>query len=115
MRTLYALTGLGWMGSLFALIGLQRFFVDPLGSTTANLVVFFVQVLPLLILAPGVAAGRPTMYFWGSLASTLYVLHGVLQITAPDNRLMGIFGLTFALGWFITSVLALKAAPKRGE
>jgi uncharacterized membrane protein len=103
------------MGSLFALIGLQRFFIDPLGSATANLVLFFAQVLPLLVLAPSVAAGRPTAYFWGSLASTLYLVHGVLQVTALETRILGVFGIVFAVGWFVTSVLGLKMAPRRGE
>lgn len=115
MSTIFSLTGLGWMGSLFGLVGLQRFILDPIGSVTANLTVFVLQVLPLVILAPGVAAGRPTAYFWSSLAATLYFIHGVLQVMNPDTRVIGIPGVVFALGWFVTSVLALKAAPKRGQ
>jgi uncharacterized membrane protein len=87
-------------GSLLALLGLQRFLVDPLGTAAANLVVFALQVAPLLAVTFAVLRLTPRCAFWAALVSLVYLGHGLLQIFTLEGRMFGIFEVAFALALF---------------
>jgi len=101
-----------WSGSVFALLGLQRFFVDPLSSVAATVAVFVFQTAPLLIVLPMVLRNGARGPLWLCLVMPLYFVHGVWQWNATDTRLFGIFEVIFALGAFITAWVLLKILPR---
>lgn len=75
-------------GSLFALTGLRQFFIEPLETTLPNLVWFALQVLPLVVVLPGFLALRTRSAFYLILAAMLYFIHGVLEASTPEMRLL---------------------------
>ena len=98
------------IGSLFALTGLRQFFVHPLENSAANLIWCIVQVLPLLIVIPGLLGLKSRSFFFTALISTLYFLHGVLLLVDPADRVMGLFEAGFAIALLSLSVIAVKKA-----
>lgn len=105
------------IGSLFALTGLRQFFVNPLPGTVANLLWFLAQVLPLLLVLPGIMRLRARAFFFAALVSMLYFTHGVLLTTTPDTRAMGLWEVGVAMllvlvGSFGTRQLGGLKAPQ---
>lgn len=85
----------GWLfialllaGSLFALTGLRQFFIEPLENTLPNLIWFTLQVLPLVLVLPGFLRLRTRSAFYMILAAMLYFIHGVLEASTPELRLL---------------------------
>jgi len=101
-----------WSGSVFALLGLQRFFVDPLSTFPATLAVFLAQTAPLLLVLPMVLRNGARGPLWLCLVMLLYFVHGVWEWNTPAARLFGIFEVIFALGAFVTAWVLLKILPK---
>jgi uncharacterized membrane protein len=85
------------IGSLFALTGLRQFFVSPLQGAAPNLLWFLVQVLPLLLLLPGILRLRARTYFFATLVSMLYFIHGILLTITPETRAMGLWEVGLAM------------------
>ncbi len=112
LQTPLRMTLLLWVGSLFALLGMQRFFVEPLPSLTATIAVFIVQVAPLLMVIPGALRKGSKGPLWVCLVILLYFVHGVWQAASHDARLIGILEVIFALGAFVTAWILLKVMPK---
>ena len=96
------------IGSLFALTGLRQFFVEPLASTGSNLIWFVIQVLPLLLVLPGVLRLSPRSYLFAILAAMLYFCHGVLQAVSIEDRTLGLWEVGFSLGLVLTASFALR-------
>ena len=107
LRGLQFLTLLG-IGSLFALTGLRQFFVEPLASDVPNLIWFGVQVLPLLLVLPGVLGLNPRSYLFAILAAMLYFCHGVLQAVSVEDRAIGLWEVGFSLALVLTASFALR-------
>jgi uncharacterized membrane protein len=96
------------IGSLFALTGLRQFFVEPLASANTNLIWFGIQVLPLLLVLPGVLRLTPRSYLFAILAAMLYFCHGVLQAVSVEDRLIGLWEVGFSLALVLTASFALR-------
>ena len=107
LRGLQLLTLLA-MGSLFALTGLRQFFVEPLASSSSNLIWFGIQVLPLLLVLPGVLSLKPRSYLFAILAAMLYFCHGVLQAVSVEDRVLGLWEVGFSLALVLTASFALR-------
>ena len=107
LRGLQFLTLLA-IGSLFALTGLRQFFVEPLASESSNLIWFGIQVLPLLLVLPGVLRLTPRSYLFAILAAMLYFCHGVLQTVSLEDRVMGLWEVGFSLALVLTASFALR-------
>jgi uncharacterized membrane protein len=107
-------TLLVWTGSLFALLGMQRFFGDPLPTTLATLAVFLAQTAPLLLVLPVMLRPGARGPLWLCLVMLPYFVHGIWQWTSPDVHLFGILEVVFALGAFVTSWILLKLLPRSG-
>ena len=116
----------GWLfacliltGSLVALTGLRQFFIEPLASTSSNVIWFVLQLLPLLLPLPGVLRLHLKPTFMLCLATMLYFIHGVYVISDPKLTLLGGFEIGFALAlcavtaWMVRSMR--EAAAQRGE
>jgi uncharacterized membrane protein len=97
------------IGSLFALTGLRQFFVDPLANPVPNLIWFIIQVLPLLLVLPGVLKLRPRSYLLGALGAMLYFSHGVLLTVSPEHLAMGLWEVGIALALVVSATLVLRA------
>ena len=102
------------MGSLFALIGLKQFFMQPIDNALTNSVWFGVQVLPLLVLIPGLLGSgseiRRKPFFFTSLVGMLYFVHGVWSVANPAVRTWGLWETAFALGLIALGSLATRVA-----
>lgn len=86
----------GWLflalvliGSLFSLTGLRQFFIEPLAGVPSNIVWFVIQVLPLLIILPGLLAMSTRSAFYTILVAMLYFIHGVLLMATEPLRWLG--------------------------
>ncbi|HTK98231.1 MAG TPA: DUF2069 domain-containing protein [Pseudomonadales bacterium] len=101
-----------WIGSLFALLGMQRFFAEPLATMVATIAVFVGQVAPLLVVTPAALRGGARGPLWICLAMLLYFVHGVWQWNSPNVRLFGILEVVFSLGTFVTAWILLKVLPR---
>ena len=107
LRALQLLTLLA-LGSIFALTGLRQFFVEPLASSSSNLIWFGIQVLPLLLVLPGLLRLAPRSYLLAILAAMLYFCHGVLQAVSVEDRLLGLWEVGFSLALILTASFALR-------
>ena len=94
----------GWLfvtlvliGSLVSLTGLRQFFVEPLATTSSNVIWFVIQLLPLLLPLPGLLHLRLRSTFMLCLATMLYFVHGVYVLFDPKLQLFGSFEIGFAL------------------
>lgn len=85
------------MGSLVALTGLRQFFIEPLASTSSNVIWFIVQLLPLLIPLPGLLRLQLRPTFILCMATLLYFIHGVYVVSDPKLTLLGSLEIGFAL------------------
>ena len=112
LQTPLRMTLLLWVGSLFALLGMQRFFVEPLPSVPATIAVFIGQVAPLLIVTPGALRTGSRGPLWVCLAMLLYFVHGVWQWTSPNAHLIGFLEVIFSVATFVTAWILLKVIPK---
>ena len=109
------MTLLIWIGSVFALLGLQRVFVEPLGSLLATIAVFVAQVAPLLIVAPMALGPGARGPLWVCLAMLLYFTHGVWQWSDPATRAFGTFEVIFSVSAFVNAWILLKIMPRESD
>ncbi len=109
VQTVLRFTLLLWIGSLFALLGVQRFLLDPLDSLLASAAVFLVQVAPLLLLTPLALRPGARGPLWIALTLPLYFMHGISQL---DARPVGMLEVIFALGAFVTAWMLLRVMPR---
>lgn len=101
------------IGCLFALTGLRQFFVEPLDDAFSNTLWFLIQVLPLLLVLPGVLRGLHRGYFYCVLAASLYFIHGVMEAATEDLRSMGLWEVGFAVGLIGASSIAMRRLRDR--
>ena len=104
-----------WCGSLFALLGVERWLLDPLGSIAATAIVFAVQTAPIVAVVVVSIRNPARGAFWTTLASLLYFAHGVARVAAPTERLSGVIEIVLTLGAFTTALLLLRAPSSRGQ
>ncbi|MFU8817857.1 MAG: DUF2069 domain-containing protein [Pseudomonadales bacterium] len=96
------------IGSLFALTGLRQFFIQPLAGDLTNALWFLLQVLPLLLVLPGVLRGSSRGYFFAILAASLYFIHGTLEAATPDLRTLAFWEVGFAVALIAAASLAMR-------
>jgi uncharacterized membrane protein len=96
------------IGSLFAITGLRQFFVQPLETGWVNALWFGIQVLPLLVVLPGVLLGTARGYFFAALAACLYFIHGTMQAATPDMRALALWEVGFAVALVAAASLAMR-------
>lgn len=97
-----------FIGSLFAITGLRQYFVEPLDSPVSNTLWFLIQVLPLLVVLPGVLRGQHRGYFYAILAASLYFIHGTLEAATADQRTLALWETGFAVALITTASLAMR-------
>ncbi len=63
------------------------------------------QLLPLLLLAPGLIGGNPRTHSWACFVVNLYFIQGVLAAFDPSKRLFGWLEILLSLTLFISALL----------
>ena len=96
------------IGSLFALTGLRQFFMEPLENPLPNSVWFFIQVLPLLAVLPGILKQSARSYLLAALAAMLYFCHGVLVTVTAGMRTFGFWEVGFSLALVLFASFAVR-------
>ncbi len=99
-------------GSLFALTGLRQFFVEPLANPLPNLIWFTLQVLPILLVLPGLLSLKPRSYLLAALGAMLYFSHGVLLAVSPEHRTLGLWEVGFAMALALSASIALRVLKR---
>jgi len=105
---------LGMIGSLFALTGLRQFFVEPLATTTSNVIWFLLQVSPLLAVIPGMLRYNYRACFLAILVAALYFVHGVLLAVGEPMRTLGLWEVGFALLLILGSTYLVRGIRAAG-
>jgi uncharacterized membrane protein len=70
--------------------------------------VLTLQILPLLLLAPGMIKGTPRHHAWACFAVNLYFIQGVLAAFDPSKRLFGWLEILLSLSLFISATLYIR-------
>ena len=96
------------IGSLFALTGLRQFFMEPLANPLPNGIWFFIQVLPLLAVLPGILRQSARSYLLAALAAMLYFCHGVLVTVTAGMRTFGFWEVGFSLALVLFASFAVR-------
>lgn len=100
------------MGSLIAITGLRQFLLDPIQKLPLDGFWFALQVLPLLILLPGLIRAQRKAFMYCALVSLFYFVHGVMLSTNPELQRLGIFEAGLALVLTTVASLAARAASE---
>jgi len=102
------------IGSLLALTGLRQFFIEPLASTHTNAIWFFIQVLPLLLIIPGMLRLHYRSCFFAILVGSLYFIHGVLLAVDEALRTLGFWEVGFSLLLILAATYLLRGLRSAG-
>jgi len=71
-------------------------------------VIWFVQILPLVIFMPGLHQSRLRSYAWVSFVVLLYFMHGVLVAFVPERRLFGLIEVTLCSVLFVFLIIYIR-------
>ncbi|PAU52085.1 hypothetical protein BZL41_26005 [Pseudomonas sp. PIC25] len=95
------------LASLIALAALlllwNLLFADLHGARTW--VVLSIQLLPLLLVAPGVLLGNARAHAWTCFVVNIYFIQGVLAAIDPGRMLFGWLEALFSLSLFCAALL----------
>ena len=96
--------------SLFSFIALLTLllvwnlaFADLHGARVG--VVLAIQLLPLALLAPGIAMGNARAHAWACFVINIYFIQGVLAAIDPARALFGTLEAVISFGLFCTALL----------
>ncbi|MFK7862725.1 MAG: DUF2069 domain-containing protein [Pseudohongiellaceae bacterium] len=78
------------------------------GLKPATLVIWLVQVLPLLIFARSLYLTHLRTYGWLCFVVLLYFLHAVLVAFDPSRRLFGLIEVSLCVTLFVALVLFIR-------
>ncbi len=93
--------------ALAALVaGWNLFFADLHGARTW--VVMTIQLVPLLLVAPGVIAGSPRAHAWTCFIVNLYFIQGVLAAIDPARSLYGWLEALLSLLLFCAGLVYIR-------
>jgi uncharacterized membrane protein len=95
-------------GSIFALTGLRQFFIEPLANPFPNFIWFVIQVLPILLVIPGMLRQKARSFLLAALAAMLYFSHGVLLAVSAELRSLGLWEVGFAVALVATATFAVR-------
>jgi len=88
-------------------------FADLHGARTW--VVLSIQLLPLLLLAPGVLLGNARAHAWLCFVVNIYFIQGVLAAIDPHRALFGALETVISLGLFCTALLYVRWKFQHGR
>ena len=100
------------LGSVFSVLALYRYFVDPFDSLLISTSMLILQAAPLLVLVFGVVFLRSRQIFYLAMVSLLYFMHGIVLMVLPESRGFGLAEVIFALVLCVSSAYLVKNLGK---
>lgn len=94
---------IAFIGLTVLVAGWTLFFADLHGARTW--VVMAIQLVPLLLVAPGIIAGSPRAHAWTCFIVNLYFIQGVLAATDPARMLYGWLEASASVVLFVAALL----------
>lgn len=71
-------------------------------------VILLIELVPLLVLAPGMLSGSPRGHSWTCFVVNLYFIKGALAAYDPNRSLFGILEMLASLAVFISALLYVR-------
>lgn len=103
------------LGSLLAITGVRQFMLDPISNNATNGLWFALQILPLLLVLPGLLRGQRNGFVYCALAALLYLVHGIMLASDPQWQRLGMLEAGLALALTAVASRAAKAVPSQAE
>lgn len=101
-----ALSLFGFAALLLLLLVWNLAFADLHGARTW--VVLSIQLLPLLLLAPGLLLGNARAHAWTCFVVNIYFIQGVLAAIDPNRALFGALETVISLLLFCSALLYVR-------
>lgn len=93
--------------ALIALLSLNNLlFADLHGARVG--VIMAIELLPLLLLLPGMLNGSARAHAWTCFVVNLYFIKGVLAAFDPARALLGWVEVVLSLGLFVSALLYVR-------
>ncbi|WP_095106870.1 DUF2069 domain-containing protein [Pseudomonas sp. Irchel 3E20] len=94
----------------FALVGvLALFYLCLLDLHGARpWVILLIELVPLLIMAPGVISGSPRGHSWLCFVLNLYFIKGAIAAFDPNRQLFGVLEMAASLALFCSALLYVR-------
>ncbi|MCD5975271.1 DUF2069 domain-containing protein [Pseudomonas quasicaspiana] len=78
-------------------------------------VILLIELVPLLLFAPGIISGSPRAYSWLCFVINLYFIKGALAAFDPNRSLFGILEMLASLGVFVSALLYIRWTFQRNR
>ena len=108
VRISRAVSMASFIGLALLLLVWNLAFADLYGARTW--VVIAIQLVPLLLVAPGMIAGNPRAHAWTCFIVNLYFIQGVLATIDPARTVYGWVQTVVSLTLFVSALLYIRWA-----
>lgn len=71
-------------------------------------VILMIELVPLLLLAPGMILGSPRAHSWTCFVVNLYFIKGALASFDPNRSLFGVLEMLASLAVFVSALLYIR-------
>lgn len=78
-------------------------------------VILLIELVPLLLFAPGIISGSPRAYSWLCFVVNLYFIKGALAAFDPNRSLFGILEMLASLAVFVSALLYIRWTFQRNR
>lgn len=78
-------------------------------------VILLIELVPLLLLAPGIIAGSPRAYSWVCFVVNLYFIKGALAAFDPNRAMFGALEMLASLAVFVSALLYVRWVFQRNR
>ena len=78
-------------------------------------VILLIELVPLLLFAPGIISSSPRAYSWLCFVVNLYFIKGALAAFDPNRSLFGILEMLASLAVFVSALLYIRWTFQRNR
>lgn len=78
-------------------------------------VILLIELVPLLLLAPGMILGSPRAHSWTCFVVNLYFIKGALAAFDPNRALFGVLEMLASLAVFVSALLFIRWTFQRNR
>ena len=71
-------------------------------------VILLIELVPLLLLAPGMILGSPRTHSWTCFVVNLYFIKGAIAFFDPNRSLFGVLEMLASLAVFVSALLYIR-------
>jgi uncharacterized membrane protein len=71
-------------------------------------VILLIELVPLLLLAPGMILGSPRAHSWTCFVVNLYFIKGAIAFFDPNRSLFGVLEMLASLAVFVSALLYIR-------